>query len=107
MSRKLHGIAGMIFIHNNFYRGEIMKKIQTTESLQNEKLTDSRKTKLILFKILETAEIGGMEVEHCGMIQEAVSNCLDEICVEEEDEATLSNLNKEIQEILDSEEWIH
>ncbi|MEQ8853628.1 hypothetical protein [Gimesia sp.] len=69
------------------------------------KLTDSRKAKLITHKILEFAEIGGMDAEHCGMAFEAVENCLDQICIEEGNEDTMSNLIEQIQQILSAEEW--
>ena len=61
------------------------------------KLTEIRKSKLILAKILEYAEIGGMEKEHCGIALEAVSNCL------HESKADMAELNQQIQQILKSE----
>jgi hypothetical protein len=69
------------------------------------KLTPSRKAKLILFKILEFAEIGGMAPEDCGVAYEAVSQCLDEVCVKSHDEIVMEGLVDQIQQILRAEEW--
>ena len=68
-------------------------------------LTPSRRAKLVLFEILEYAEIGGMASDHCGLVYEAVSNCLDTICVEEGDESTLSILIDQMQQILAAKSW--
>jgi hypothetical protein len=63
------------------------------------KLNASRRVKLIVFTILEYAEIGGMEPEDCGMVFEAVGNCLDETA------NTMSDLESQIHQILASDEW--
>lgn len=68
-------------------------------------LTASRRAKLVLFKILEYAEIGGMATDDCGLVYEAVSNCLDRICAEEGDESTLSGLIDQMRQILAAENW--
>lgn len=68
-------------------------------------LSASRKAKLVLFKILEYAEIGGMRADDCGLVYEAVSNCLDRICAEEGNESTLSGLIEQMQQILVAENW--
>ncbi len=67
--------------------------------------SSSRRAKLVLFKILEYAEIGGMATDDCGLVYEAVSNCLDRICAEEGDESTLSGLIDQMQQILAAENW--
>jgi hypothetical protein len=63
------------------------------------KLNASRRVKLIVFKILEYAEIGGMEPEDCGTVFEAVGNCLDETA------NTMPDLESQIHQILASDEW--
>jgi hypothetical protein len=68
-------------------------------------LSASRRAKLVLFKILEYAEIGGMAADDCGLVYEAVSNCLDGICVEEGDESTMKGLIDQMQQILVAENW--
>lgn len=68
-------------------------------------LSASRKAKLVLFKILEYAEIGGMATDDCGLVYEAVSNCFDSICVEEDDESTMSSLIVQMQQILAAKNW--
>ncbi|MFI4848405.1 MAG: hypothetical protein ACIAZJ_04870 [Gimesia chilikensis] len=62
-------------------------------------LNDGRKAKLILFKIMEFAEIGGMENTDCAIAYEAISNCLDET------PESYTNLTDQIRQILDSDEW--
>lgn len=69
------------------------------------KLTSSRKVKLVLFKILEFAEIGGMAPEDCGLLWESVSNCLDEVGVCEDDQSSMENLVKQLQQIIEADEW--
>ena len=68
-------------------------------------LTPSRRAKLVLFEILEYAEIGGMAPADCGLVYEAVSNCLDTICVEQGDESTLSGLIDQMDLILAAKHW--
>lgn len=68
-------------------------------------LSASRRAKLVLFKILEYAEIGGMRADDCGLVYEAVSNCLDRICSEEGDESTMSSLIDQMQQILLAANW--
>lgn len=68
-------------------------------------LSASRRAKLVLFKILEYAEIGGMATDDCGLVYEAVSNCLDSICVDERDESSVSGLIDKMQQILAAENW--
>ena len=64
------------------------------------KLTDSRRAKLILMKILDYAELGGMKPEDCGICFEAVSNCLDN---REQVEANMADLNMQIRKIVTSQ----
>lgn len=61
-------------------------------------LTNSRKAKLIVFKILEYAETGGMLPDDCGVAFEAISCCLDNC-----DDS--SGLIEQIQQILNSKQW--
>lgn len=68
-------------------------------------LTPSRQVKLILFKILEYAEVGGMAPKDCGTAHEAISNCLDNASSPEQLETTMEGLKDQIQQILDSETW--
>ncbi len=68
-------------------------------------LTPSRRVKLILFKILEYAEVGGMAPEDCGVAFEAISQCLDEVCTEEHNDATMEGLKDQIQQILEADTW--
>ena len=69
------------------------------------KLTPSRKVKLILFKTLEFAEIGGMAPADCGLLFESVSNCLDELCASEDDESSMENLLEQIQQVMKAKKW--
>ena len=67
------------------------------------RLTPSRRAKLVLMKILEYAEAGGMEPQDCGTVFEAVSNCLDS--VGDDPEVVLSGLLEQIRSILDAKKW--
>ncbi|MAX37944.1 MAG: hypothetical protein CME33_15420 [Gimesia sp.] len=84
---------------------KVQKREQQNTGKPSLKLTDSRKAKLVLNKMLEYAEIGGMEEEHCGMVLEAVVDCFDTICMEEGDELTMEGLVQQIRQILDADEW--
>lgn len=66
-------------------------------------LTPSRKAKLIMMAILQYAESGGMQPEHCGLVLEAVGNCLTSV---DDPEAVLSGLIDEIQSIINANEWV-
>ena len=68
-------------------------------------LTPSRKAKLILFKILEYAEVGGMAPEDSGVAYEAVSRCLDEVCIEEHNETTMEGLIEQISQVITAQDW--
>jgi len=68
-------------------------------------LTPSRKAKLILFKILEFAEVGGMAPEDCGVAYEAISRCLDEVCIKENNETTMEGLVDQISQIITAQVW--
>jgi len=70
-------------------------------------LTPSRRVKLILIKILEYAEVGGMTPEDCGVVFEAISQCLDEVCNEDHNEITMEGLKDQMQQILEAETWEH
>lgn len=67
------------------------------------RLTPSRKAGLIVMKILEYAEAGGMEPNDCGVAWEAINNCL--TAVGDDPEATLGGLIDQIQTIVTAEEW--
>ena len=66
------------------------------------KLTPSRKAQLIVMKVLEYAETGGMEAEDCGIASEAIENCL--MAVGDDPEVALSGLIEQIQTIINAEE---
>jgi hypothetical protein len=68
------------------------------------RLTPSRKAKLIVFKVLEYAEAGGMAAEDCGITYEALSNCLD--CVGKKPDEALVGLIDQIDTIIDSDVWM-
>ncbi len=66
-------------------------------------LTPSRKAKLILMKLLEYAEAGGMRPEDCGIALEAIGNCL--TSVGDDPELVLSELIDQIDTIVNAEAW--
>ena len=66
------------------------------------KLTPSRKARLIVMKVLEYAETGGMEAEDCGIAFEAIDNCL--MAVGDDPEVAMSGLIEQIQTIINAEE---
>jgi hypothetical protein len=66
-------------------------------------LTPSRKARLIVAKVLEYAELGGMEPEDCGIAYQAIDNCL--IAVGRDPEIALSGLIDQIRAIINAEEW--
>jgi len=66
-------------------------------------LTPSRKAKLIVMKILEYAEVGGMEPEDCGTAMEAINNCL--LSAGNDPEIVLSGMIDQIRTIIDAKQW--
>jgi|LSQX01.2.fsa_nt_gb hypothetical protein len=70
------------------------------------KLTNGRKARLIVFKLCEYAEVGGMTPSDCGLVYEALANCLDDISIKEGDESTVGGLLDQIQQILNAEDWL-
>ena len=66
-------------------------------------LTPSYKARLIVFKILEYAETGGMAPEDCGITYEALSNCLD--AVGKHPDEAMSGLIDQISTIIESKVW--
>lgn len=60
------------------------------------KLNDRRRARLIVCKVLEYAEAGGMEAQDCG----ATYNALDACLVDEE------GLLDQVRKILDAQEWV-
>jgi len=79
------------------------KKKKTAKKQKPLKLTPSRKARLIVGKILEYAEAGGMEAEDCGVAYEAIDNCL--MAVGDDPDVALSGLVEQIQTILNAKEW--
>ncbi len=72
-------------------------------SMEMLELTPSRKAKLILMKLLEYAEAGGMRPEDCGIALEAIGNCL--TSVGDDPELVLSELIDQIDTIVNAEAW--
>jgi hypothetical protein len=66
------------------------------------KLTPSRKSRLIVMKVLEYAETGGMEAEDCGIAFEAIDNCL--MAIGDDPEVAMSGLIEQIRTIANAEE---
>ena len=66
------------------------------------KLTPSRKARLIVMKVLEYAETGGMEAEDCGIAFEAIDNCL--MAIGDDPEVAMSGLIEQIRTIANAEE---
>jgi hypothetical protein len=66
-------------------------------------LTPSRKARLIVAKVLEYAELGGMEPEDCGIAYEAIDNCF--MAVGHDPEVALSGLIDQIRAIINAEEY--
>jgi hypothetical protein len=64
-------------------------------------LTPSRKARLIVAKVLEYAELGGMEPEDCGIAYQAIDNCL--MAVGHDPEIALSGLIDQIRTIISVE----
>lgn len=79
------------------------KKKKAAKKRKPLKLTPSRKAMLIVMKILEYAELGGMEPHDCGIAFEAISNCL--TSAGDDPEIVLSGLIDQIQTIITSTEW--
>lgn len=79
------------------------KKKKVAKKRKLTKLTPSRKAMLIVFKILQYAELGGMEPTDCGIALEAISNCL--TSTGDDPEVVLSGLIDEIQSIISAKEW--
>jgi hypothetical protein len=79
------------------------KKKKAAKKRTPMKLTPSRKARLIVMKILEYAETGGMEPEDCGVAFEAISACL--ISVADDPEEALSGLIDQIRTIIDAKVW--
>lgn len=71
--------------------------------MQNFALTPSRKAQLIVMKLLEYAEAGGMKPEDCGTVFEALSNCLGG--VGSDPDLALEGLIDQIRSIIDAKEW--
>tara|TARA_R110002126_G_scaffold291075_1_gene450308 strand:+ start:379 stop:927 length:549 start_codon:yes stop_codon:yes gene_type:complete len=110
MIEEREGIRYQLLIYwenklDDWQQVKVQKREQQNTGKPSLKLTDSRKAKLVLNKMLEYAEIGGMEEEHCGMVLEAVVDCFDTICMEEGDELTMGGLVQQIRQILDADEW--
>lgn len=79
------------------------KKKKAAKKRTPMKLTPSRKARLILAKILEYAEAGGMEPEDCGIAFDALSTCLTSVA--DDPEEVLAGLIDQIRTILDAKEW--
>ncbi len=79
------------------------KKKKAAKQRKPVKLTPSRKAKLIVMKILEYAETGGMEPEDCGIAFDAISTCLTSVADDPED--TLGGLIDQIRTIIDAKDW--
>lgn len=79
------------------------KKKKAVKKRKPMKLTPSRKTRLIVAKILEYAEAGGMEADDCGVAYEAIDTCL--MAVGDDPEVALSGLIEQIQKIINAKEW--
>ena len=67
------------------------------------KLTPSRKARLIVMKILEYAETGGMEPKDCGIALDVISDGL--LSVADNPEEILAGLIDQIRTIIDAKEW--
>ena len=76
-----------------------------SDQWEDQKLTPYKRAVLVVAKILEYAEIGGMEPEDCGIVLEALLNLLGAICEEEGDENTVAAMLDKVQEILDADHW--
>ncbi|MAX37937.1 MAG: hypothetical protein CME33_15385 [Gimesia sp.] len=63
-------------------------------------MTDKQKAKLIVYKISDYAEIGGMQSEHSYMLVEAMYGYFDNICFYDGNELTISNLLEEVRKII-------
>jgi len=79
------------------------KKKKSVGKRQPLQLTPSRKARLIVAKILEYAEAGGMEAEDCGVAFEAIDSCL--MAVGNEPEVALGGLIDQMRTIINAEEW--
>lgn len=66
-------------------------------------LTPSRKAQLIVAKVLEYAEAGGMKPKHCGIAFEAIRNCL--LSVGDDPEVILSGLIDQVHTIINAKNW--
>lgn len=73
------------------------KKKKLVKKRKAMQLTASRKAKLIVKKILEYAELGGMEPEDCGVAYEAINSCL--MAVGDDPEVALSGLIDQVRTI--------
>jgi hypothetical protein len=73
------------------------KKKKAVKKRKSIPLTPSRKARLIVRKILEYAEVGGMPPKECGVIYDAIDNCL--IAVGDDPEVALSGLVDQIRTI--------
>ncbi len=65
-------------------------------------LTPYRKAMLILVRVLDLAEKGGMEPQDCGAIFEAMETCLVASASDGDVEDTMQSLLDEIVEIIES-----
>lgn len=68
-------------------------------------LTPARRAKLIVFKILEYAEVGGVAPEDCGAVFDTISNSFDALCTAEGGETILDDMNHQVAEILRADDW--
>lgn len=66
-------------------------------------LTPSRRTRLIVHKLLRYAEAGGMRPKDCGITYEAIDNCL--MAVGDDPDAALGGLIDEIRTVIHGEAW--
>ena len=69
------------------------------------KLTPYRKSMLIVAKLLEFAEIGGMEPTDCGAVYEAFAELFGRLCTDEGDESVMENLIGQVSQIIHAEKW--
>lgn len=81
-------------------QGVLRRKVAIMSTFQ---LTPSRKAKLIVMKVLEYAEAGGMTPEDCGIAWEAISNCLTDVA--DDPEVALGGLIDQIYTIATATEW--
>jgi len=79
------------------------KKKKAAKKRKPLQLTLSRKARLIVGKILEYAEAGGMEADDCGVAYEAIDSCL--MAVGDDPDVALGGLIEQIQTILNAKEW--